>query len=245
MLDDVIIPPRPFPRLSPWPALYLLVRGYEHGAFPMADDRHGASINFYTTQERCIFPLDGALRWSRSLRSLVRSNKFTITTNTAFSQVILACADAPRTFDPLAGELPGTWINNWIIYHYQQLHQLGMAHSVEAWLSEPGETRGRLVGGLYGVQLGSAFFGESMFSDLASGGSGASKCCLFALVAHLRAQGFALLDSQIANDHVLSLGAQTIDPNDYANRLDDALDRLAQWQTQVEFSASVQSARLR
>lgn len=211
----------------------------------MAEDRQSASINFYTTQERCIFPLDGAPRWPRSLRSLVRSGKFAITTNTAFSQVILACADAPRTFNPLAGELPGTWINNWILHHYQQLHQLGMAHSVEAWLSEPGGNRGRLVGGLYGVQLGSAFFGESMFSDLASGGSGASKCCLFALVAHLRGQGFALLDSQIANDHVLSLGAQTLTQSAYADLLDGALDLPADWQNQREFAVHLQAARLR
>jgi leucyl/phenylalanyl-tRNA--protein transferase len=122
-----------------------------------------------------------------------------------------SCA-APRRQDD------HTWISEAMVHAYAALHALGHAHSVEAWRGS------ELVGGLYGVSLGGAFFGESMFVRPEAGGTNASKACLAWLVGRMRERGFALLDSQYANDHVLSLGAEEIAAADYLRRLREALD---------------------
>ncbi|RZV34283.1 MAG: leucyl/phenylalanyl-tRNA--protein transferase, partial [Acidimicrobiales bacterium] len=155
---------------------------------------------------RGIIPLD-RLKISKSLAKTVRSGRFEIRINTAFQNVVQSCA-APRTGHE------ETWINETIFDLYQRLHQLGHAHSVECWHDN------ELVGGLYGVSLRGAFFGESMFSHL----SNASKTALVHLVGRLSAGGFVLLDTQFITDHLLSLGAIEISRDDYHRRLQQALN---------------------
>jgi len=239
-----------FPKLTPHPGLRLLVQAYSLGAFPMADYRHAEGVEFFTANPRCIFPLDGSLRWPRSLRAKTKRREFTITSDTAFEAVVRGCADVARTHNPEAGELPGTWINDWIIETYTELHACGLAHSVEAWLpleqallDNPLPPCGdrppppvhiqdglMLVGGLYGVHLGAAFCGESMFSRPDIGGSDASKVCLVKLVAHLMRRGFLVLDSQISNAHVTSLGGVTVPLGQYSATLARALLRPTPWE---------------
>ncbi|MBL8991423.1 MAG: leucyl/phenylalanyl-tRNA--protein transferase [Phycisphaerae bacterium] len=205
-----------------------ILAAYRAGYFPMArQDARGRpapgarGIDFYTCDPRAVFPLEpGALRWSRSLRAAVRRGRFEITSDAAFAEVIGACASCRARAD-------GDWINDWIIDRYTRLHEAGRAHSVEAWLAGPGGRR--LVGGLYGVSIGGAFFGESMFSTPERGGTDASKVCLVHLVEHLRRRGFVLLDSQYANPHVLSLGAVEIPRADYLRRLAEAVTLERDW----------------
>jgi leucyl/phenylalanyl-tRNA--protein transferase len=183
----------------------------------MADGRHG-SVSFYEADPRSILPLDdGGLRVPRSLRSLVRSGRFEIRTDTAFDRVIRACADQPRE---------GSWISGWIIDAYERLHAAGHAHSVEAYLG------GRLVGGLYGVHIGGVFFGESMFTERAkeAGGSGASKVCLVHLWRHLRRRGFSMLDTQFANEHMRQFGIVEVALGAFRPMLAAALQRPASWE---------------
>lgn len=171
----------------------LLLRAWSQGLFPMADGRRGR-VAFYEADPRSVLPLtDGGLRVPRSLRSLVRSGRFEIRSDTAFGQVIRACADQPRG---------GCWINDWIIEAYDRLHAAGYAHSVEAYRDD------RLAGGLYGVHIGGVFFGESMFTGGGAGNAdaGASKVCLVHLWHHLRRRGFTMLDTQFANDHMRQFG---------------------------------------
>lgn len=218
--------------------LAMLVSGYQQGYFPMAPSRRARRVRWYTADPRCVVPLEpGRLALARSLRSAVRRPKFVVTGNRAFEAVVRLCATVRRVEG-------GTWINDWIIDRYTELHRRGLAHSVEAWVAEDGpggvggaaegaggeKPRGwRLVGGLYGVHLGGAFFGESMFSLPAHGGTDASKVCFVHLVRHLREQGFALLDSQMANEHMLSLGAVEIPAGAYLQALGAALLRDARW----------------
>jgi leucyl/phenylalanyl-tRNA--protein transferase len=213
--------------------LSMLVSGYQQGYFPMAPSRRARRVRWYTADPRCVVPLEpGRLALARSLRSAVRRPKFVVTGNRAFQAVVRLCATVRRVEG-------GTWINDWIIDRYTELHRRGLAHSVEAWVPEagvPGSGAGggggggwRLVGGLYGVHLGGAFFGESMFSLPAHGGTDASKVCFVHLVRHLREQGFALLDSQMANHHMLSLGAVEIPAGAYLQALGTALLRDARW----------------
>lgn len=205
-----------------------ILAAYRAGYFPMArQDARGRpvpgvrGIDFYTCDPRAIYPLEpGALRWSRSLRAAVRRGRFEITADTAFGAVIGACAARRQRAD-------GDWINDWIVDRYTRLHERGSAHSVEAWLHGPNGRR--LLGGLYGVHIGGAFFGESMFSLPESGGTDASKVCLVHLVEHLRRRGFVLLDSQYANPHVLSLGAVEIPRADYLRRLAAAVNLRCDW----------------
>lgn len=239
-----------FPKLTPHPGLRLLVQAYSLGAFPMAESRNAESVEFFTANPRCIFPLDGTLRWPRSLRTKAKRREFSITSDTAFEAVVRGCADAARKHDPQAGELPGTWINDWIIETYTDLHECGLAHSLEAWLPAELALQGNtlppsvpdgppsplhirdgmvLVGGLYGVHLGAAFCGESMFSRPDIGGSDASKVCLVELVAHLTRRGFLVLDSQISNAHITSLGGVTVPLSQYSATLARALLRPTPW----------------
>jgi leucyl/phenylalanyl-tRNA--protein transferase len=182
-----------------------LIECYRRGVFPMADARHDARVFLVEPARRGVIPFDG-FRISRRLARTVRSDRFTVRLDMAFSDVIAGCA-APR---------PGrmeTWINRTIETLCLELHARGRAHSVEAWKD------GRLVGGLYGVALGGAFFGESMFSETRD----ASKVALVHLVARLRLAGFTLLDAQFMTDHLATFGAVEIAKADYRRRLADAL----------------------
>lgn len=199
-----------------------ILGAYREGWFPMADPGTGR-VQWVQPERRGIVPLDpGGLKLSRSLRQRLRSGAFTVRADTAFERVIRACAEAG----------PGreeTWIDGSIIGAYVILHRAGHAHSVEAWLhGEDG--REVLVGGLYGVRHGAAFFGESMFSRPALGGTDASKVCLAHLVSHLRRRGFTLLDTQLWNPHMGTLGCIEIPREDYLRRLEAAWDTPARWE---------------
>lgn len=183
----------------------LLLRAYSVGVFPMADGRTARDIFWVEPKKRGILPLDG-FRLSHSLAKTLRSRRFAVTTDRAFSQVVAGCAEATEN-------RPDTWINPQIERAYADLHARGHAHSVETW------REGRLVGGLYGVKLGGAFFGESMFSRERD----ASKVALAWLVARLKVGGFSLLDCQFITDHLASLGAVEISRNAYVALLDTAL----------------------
>jgi leucyl/phenylalanyl-tRNA--protein transferase len=178
---------------------------YRQGVFPMADARHDRRMFLVDPVRRGILPLDG-LRVSRRLARTVRSGRFEARLDSAFAEVIAACA-ASRP-----GRLE-TWINGSIEALCLRLFERGFAHSVEAWRD------GRLVGGLYGIAIGGAFFGESMFSVERD----ASKVALVHLVERLNAGGFALLDTQFITDHLASLGAIEISRTDYRARLKRAL----------------------
>lgn len=183
----------------------LLLRAYSVGVFPMADGRAAPDIFWVEPKKRGILPLDG-FRLSRSLAKTLRSDRFAVTTDRAFTRVVAACAEPTP-------DRPDTWINPQIERAYADLHMRGHAHSVETWRD------GRLVGGLYGVKLGAAFFGESMFSRA----NDASKVALAWLVARLRVGGFRLLDCQFITDHLASLGAVEIGRDAYVSLLDSAL----------------------
>jgi leucyl/phenylalanyl-tRNA--protein transferase len=183
----------------------LLMRAYSIGVFPMADSRRARDIFWVEPKKRGILPLDG-FRLSRSLAKTLRSDRFTVTADKAFEAVVAACAET-------TDDRPDTWINAQIEGAYAELHQRGHAHSVECW------QEGQLVGGLYGVKLSGAFFGESMFSRARD----ASKVALAHLVARLRVGGFQLLDCQFLTPHLASLGAVEIGRSDYVARLDSAL----------------------
>lgn len=175
----------------------LLLSAYAAGIFPMADSRDARELFWVEPERRAILPLDG-FHLSRSLARTIRAGRFEVTRDTAFAEVLDACADREET-----------WINPAIRRGYQTLHEVGHAHSIEAWRDRA------LVGGLYGVRLGAAFFGESMFSRATD----ASKVALAWLVARLRVGGFALLDCQFMTPHLASLGAVEIDRSDYASLL--------------------------
>ncbi|MCW5723820.1 MAG: leucyl/phenylalanyl-tRNA--protein transferase [Maricaulaceae bacterium] len=179
---------------------------YARGVFPMAEGREDPRIFLLDPDERGVIPLDG-FHIPRSLRRMVKRDPFQITVNRAFDMVLDACAAAA----------PGreeTWINSRIRDLYADLHRRGYAHSLEAWTPD-----GRLAGGLYGVTLGAAYFGESMFSRE----TGASKVALVHLVARLRTGGFALLDAQFTTEHLQRFGAVTVSRADYRARLSEAI----------------------
>jgi len=190
-----------------------LVHAYSHGFFPMADSAYGP-IHWYQPDPRAIIPLN-QFHIPRSLRRFIRKSQFTICTDTAFNQTIRACA-APRSANNSE-----TWINEEIIRAYTELHQLGFAHSVEAFLDE------KLVGGIYGVSINAAFFGESMFSRPELGGTNASKVTLAYLVAHLRGRGYTLFDTQLNNPHIAQFGTTEIPNREYLHRLALAIRKTA------------------
>jgi leucyl/phenylalanyl-tRNA---protein transferase len=191
--------------------LHELLRCYARGEFPMANDRHDPTIYLINPERRGIIPLD-RFAVARSLRKTVRRGPFEIRVDTAFPAVIRACAE------PTA-ERPRTWLNDGLIELYTALFEHGHAHSVECWQA------GELVGGLYGVSLGAAFFGESMFSRARD----ASKVALVELVGRLRAGGFELLDTQFVTDHLRQFGAIEIPRAVYHGRLRQALARAARF----------------
>ncbi|HEV3476442.1 MAG TPA: leucyl/phenylalanyl-tRNA--protein transferase [Rubrobacteraceae bacterium] len=172
---------------------------YRAGAFPMADGY--GRIGFYRSDPRSILELD-ALHVSKSLARLIRKGTYEIHVDRDFEAVIRACADRSDT-----------WIGAEIIHAFVRFHEAGKAHSVEAYRD------GELVGGLYGVALGGAFMGESMFSHMRD----ASKVCLAHLVERLRSRGYVLLDCQIQNEHLARLGAIEIPEREYLERLEHAL----------------------
>ncbi|MBJ3774802.1 leucyl/phenylalanyl-tRNA--protein transferase [Acuticoccus mangrovi] len=184
----------------------VLLKAYACGIFPMAESADDPGLYWIEPERRGILPLDDFHVPSRLAR-LVRQDRFEVRVDTAFSAVLDGCA-APA---------PGrqrTWINSRIRQLYTSLHALGQAHSVEAWLD------GELVGGLYGVRLAGAFFGESMFSRVRD----ASKVALVHLAGRLRRGGFTLLDAQFITDHLAQFGAVEISRNQYQRLLDQALE---------------------
>lgn len=179
----------------------ILLKAYAAGVFPMAESADDPALYWVEPEERGIIPLDGLIV-SRSLRKSVRQQRFEIRIDTAFLEVMRLCAE--RTSDRKE-----TWINARILRLYGELHSMGHCHSVESWQD------GKLVGGLYGLRIGGAFFGESMFSRATD----ASKVALVHLVARLNAGGFTLLDAQFMNPHLETLGATPIKKADYLQRL--------------------------
>jgi leucyl/phenylalanyl-tRNA---protein transferase len=182
-----------------------LLSCYARGVFPMADARDDARVFLIDPERRGVIPLDG-FHVARRLARTVRGEPFDVKIDTAFAEVVDHCAAAKP------GRLE-TWINAPIERLYNQLHRLGYAHSVECWQD------GELVGGLYGVALNGAFFGESMFSRRTD----ASKVALVHLVARLIADGFVLLDTQFLTEHLAQFGAQEIPRREYHRRLARAL----------------------
>ena len=189
----------------------IVLRAYAQGLFPMAEARNDPTLYWISPDARGVIPLDG-LRISHRLARTIRSDRFTVTADAAFRRVMEACA-APA---------PGreeTWINAEILALYTALHAEGHAHSIECWQDE------ELVGGLYGVSLGAAFFGESMFSLQRD----ESKVALAHLVARLRHGGFELLDTQFITAHLASLGACEIPRDAYLAHLGRAIEKQAYW----------------
>jgi leucyl/phenylalanyl-tRNA---protein transferase len=175
----------------------MLLRAYSIGLFPMADSADDPELFWVEPEIRGVIPLD-RFHISRRLAKTIRKRPFDIRYDTAFEAVIEGCAMP-------APDRPTTWINRKIRTLYTALHRMGYAHSVEAWEGDA------LVGGLYGVSLGAAFFGESMFSLRTD----ASKVCLVHLVARLRARGFQLLDTQFTTEHLKSFGAVDVPKAEY------------------------------
>lgn len=180
----------------------LLLYAYCNAMFPMAESREGP-IYWYSPDPRAILPLE-ELKISRSLRKVMKKKEFDVRVNTAFEDIIRACAEREET-----------WISEQIIQSYLELHRLGYAQSVESWKGE------RLAGGLYGVAIGGAFFGESMFHTARD----ASKVALVFLVERLRERGFELLDTQFMTPHLASLGAIEISKDEYIARLKQAIKK--------------------
>jgi leucyl/phenylalanyl-tRNA--protein transferase len=183
----------------------LLLRAYAAGLFPMAESADDPELFWVDPERRGILPLDG-FHVPRRLQKTLRQDRFEVTADRHFTGVIEGCAE--RT-----PNRKSTWINTEIVRLYGELHALGHAHSVECWHD------GRLVGGLYGVALHGAFFGESMFSRV----SDASKVALVHLVARLRRGGFTLLDTQFVTPHLMRFGAMEIARREYRKRLEGAL----------------------
>ena len=207
----------------------LLIRAYGAGVFPMAEGRHSERIYWLDPALRGVLPLDAGFHLSRRLRRTALSDRFRVTADRDFAGVIAGCAEpAPGRTD--------TWINPEIERLFTALHHRGDAHSIEVMQGD------RLVGGLYGVALGGAFFGESMFSRVTD----ASKVALVHLVARLRLCGFVLCDTQFLTTHLARFGAVEIPKADYKRRLAEALDAPARWRADLpEDAVAAEIRRLR
>ena len=194
-----------------------LLSAYAQGVFPWYDED---PILWFSPDPRMVLRI-GSLRVSRSLRRRERQAPYSITMDTAFERVIRACRDTPRPGQD------GTWINEDMLAAYCRLHELGFAHSVEAW-SREGEVEDALVGGLYGISLGRAFFGESMFARAPD----ASKLAFVRLVHQLESWGFELVDCQVRTEHLARFGATEWARADFLEALDRALEgdtRVGRW----------------
>jgi len=207
------------PRLTP----EILVRAYAAGIFPMAESADDPELFWVDPRRRGILPLD-AFHVPRRLRRVVRRQIFEIRCDSAFEDVIRACAETSE-------KRPNTWINDEIVRLYAALFARGAAHSVECWRD------GRLAGGLYGVSLGAAFFGESMFSAETD----ASKVALVHLVARLRLGGFRLLDTQFLTPHLARFGGIEISRRNYHRRLAEALSYRGVFSSALPEGAAVDS----
>ncbi|RYC30611.1 leucyl/phenylalanyl-tRNA--protein transferase [Lichenibacterium minor] len=196
-------PQRPTPTITP----QILLRAYSLGLFPMAEGADDPSLFWLDPEFRGIFPLDGMVV-SKSLAKTVRRDRFAVAVDRDFDAVIAACAEA-------TDDRPDTWINGQIRTLYRRLFDMGHAHTVEAYEGDA------LVGGLYGVALGGAFFGESMFHR----STDASKVCLLHLAARLRDSGYHLLDTQFVTPHLATLGAVEVPRARYKKRLAEAVRR--------------------
>jgi leucyl/phenylalanyl-tRNA---protein transferase len=185
-----------------------LLAAYSQGVFPMAG-RDGV-IHWYTADPRGVLPLED-FHLPKSLAQIVRQNKFEVRVNHDFQGVMRACMDNRED---------GTWINDQLIRAYSHLHEMGFAHSVECYRDK------ELAGGLYGVSLGAAFFGESMFHRQRD----ASKVALVHLVQRLRTNGYLLLDTQAVTEHLRRFGCIEIPAEEYAERLRNALEKDAQFE---------------
>ncbi|NCO87899.1 MAG: leucyl/phenylalanyl-tRNA--protein transferase [Rhodobacterales bacterium] len=199
------------PQLTP----DLLLTAYAQGVFPMSEGRHDPEIFWVDPQRRGVFPLD-RFHISRSLARRIRLSPWRVTFDTDFAGVVSGCADRPET-----------WINDTIFDLYLRLHQRGQAHAVEIW-DDARPAGDSLIGGVYGVTLGAAFFGESMFSRATD----ASKIALAYLVDRLRAGGFTLFDTQFLTPHLASLGAIEIPRTLYRRLLAEAMAREADFDAQ-------------
>ena len=182
-----------------------LLAAYRRGVFPMADARDDPNLFLIDPDQRGIIPLDN-FHVPKRLARTIRQEPFEISVSRAFTQVLEKCAE-------FAENRESTWINSAIVNLYSRLHRKGFAHSVECWQA------GRLVGGLYGVSIGSAFFGESMFSRVRD----ASKIALVHLAARLIAGGYTLLDAQFHNPHLEQFGMETVQRREFKKRLQKAI----------------------
>jgi leucyl/phenylalanyl-tRNA--protein transferase len=189
----------------------LLLRAYATGIFPMAEEADDPEVFWVRPERRGIIPLDG-FHLSKSLQKTIRQGIFDIRLDSDFDGVIEGCASG-------TGERARTWINGPIREAYKELFEIGHCHTVEAWHD------GQLVGGLYGVTLGRAFFGESMFTRKRD----ASKVCLAYLVQHLVSRGFVLLDTQFTTPHLERFGAVEVPRKKYEKLLENALDGIARF----------------
>ncbi len=190
----------------------LLLHAYASGVFPMAESRDDPDIFWVEPNERGILPLD-RFHLSKSLRKTVRSDKFSVSIDRNFRDVMVACAKA-------APDRESTWISHRIEDLYSELHQLGFAHSIECWLDN------KLVGGLYGIALKSAFFGESMFHQETD----ASKVALAHLVARLKLSDFSLLDIQFQTEHLKQFGTREVPSYEYQDILAAAMQKEADFE---------------
>lgn len=207
----------------------LLLKAYAYGVFPMAKSRADETVYWVQPKLRGILPLDN-FHFPRSLRKTMRRGAFTVTIDKAFNEILDGCAAT-------APDRPDTWINDRIIRLFTELHNAGAAHSVEVWQD------GELAGGLYGLAMGAAFFGESMFSRRTD----ASKIALCHLIGMLRAGGFTLLDTQFITSHLARFGAVEISQNDYLGELQTALTRSARFGpvlSQGDLEAALSSQRI-
>ncbi len=184
----------------------MLLVAYANGYFPMAMAKDDPELYWFSPEERGVLPLEG-FNIPRGLKRATREHDFTLRVDTAFEEVIRACGT-------LTKERRETWINEEIVQLYTALFEMGFAHSVETWRG------GKLVGGLYGISLGGAFFGESMFSRAPE----ASKVALVTLVEILREAGYQLLDTQYVNDHLKQFGVEGWSKKRYKTKLEKALN---------------------
>jgi len=196
-----------------------ILKSYSLGIFPMSESFDDPNIYWINPKKRGVIPIND-FKISKNLKKEIKKKKFLITINKNFNAVIKNCAKKTKN-------RPSTWINKEIIKLYSNLHKIGHAHSIEAW------QKNRLVGGLYGVSLGSAFFGESMFSIV----SNSSKVCLVYLLANLKIKGFRLLDTQFINPHLKKLGAIEISRKKYLKMLGNSLKKNANFNKKVSQSS--------
>jgi len=195
----------------------LLLKAYAYGVFPMARGREEKEVYWVQPKERAVLPL-ADFHVPRSLKKILRKQVYEVRCDTAFSAVVLGCAEPQENRRK-------TWINEQILQSFNDLHKSGLAHSVEVW------REGQLVGGLYGLSMGSAFFGESMFRRE----SNASKIALCYLVAILKNGNYTLLDTQFITDYLRSCGALEIPHKEYMRDLNNALGRIASFNGELNY----------